>query len=104
MIRHMVVFRFKPSAPAEKVAAILADYEEFPSTHRGMRNFTIGRNISERDQTFEWGFSVDFDGEDELKAYLNSPAHEEHVVERFRPIVEARAIVSYVVEAPAVAG
>ena len=67
-----------------------------------MRNFTIGRNISERDGTFEYAFSVEFGNETELKNYLNSPEHEEHVVERFRPLISARAIVSYEVAEGAV--
>lgn len=101
MIRHMVVFTFKPDAAPEKTAALLKEYESFPSVHPGMKNFSVGRNISERDQSFQWGFSVDFESEADLKAYLNSALHEEHVVERFRPIVEQRAIVSYVTNSPA---
>ncbi len=98
MIRHTVFFRLKGDAAAGKVAALFEECEQFPSLHGGMRNFIIGRNISERDQTFEWAFSVDFDNEAELKTYLNSDLHEQDVTERFRPIVESRAIVSYVVE------
>ena len=98
MIRHTVFFTFRPDAAPDKVAAIMDEYARFPTLHRGMRNFSIGRNISERDRTFDWAFSVEFDTEAELKAYLNSELHEQHVVERFRPIVERRAIVSYEVQ------
>lgn len=95
MIRHTVFFRFRDDAPEQRKRDLLAEYRRFPQMFPTMRNFTIGRNISTRDQTFEYAFSVEFDREADLKDYLASHAHEEHVVERFRPIVSARAIVSY---------
>lgn len=95
LIRHMVLFAFKPDVSAERREVLLREYTTFPRLHPAMRDFTIGRNISERDQTFEYAFSVTFETETELKAYLNSREHEEHVVERFRPLISARAIVSY---------
>jgi 2,3-dihydroxy-p-cumate/2,3-dihydroxybenzoate 3,4-dioxygenase len=95
MIRHSLFFSFKPTAPKEACEALLREYSTFPSVHKKMRNFTLGKNISERDQTFEYAFNVDFDNEQDLKDYLNSREHEEHVVERFRPLISARAIVSY---------
>lgn len=95
MIRHSVLFSFKPTAPKEAVEALLREYPEFPKQHPKMRNFTLGKNISQRDQTFEYAFNVDFDNEQDLKDYLNSREHEEHVTERFRPLIAARAIVSY---------
>ena len=91
MIRHVVLFKFRQDAPEDRIRYLLAEYDEFPRLHPGLHNFSIGRKISERDQTFEWGFSADFETEAELKAYLNSDPHEQHVVERFRPLIERRA-------------
>lgn len=102
MIKHMVLFRFRPEVEAEKRDALLREYVSFPQTHTKMRNFTLGRNISRRDSTYEYAFTVEFDSETDLRAYLDSPEHEEHVVQRFRPLIEARAIVSYEVRAGAV--
>lgn len=95
MIRHTVFFSFKPDVPAETRNALLREYTTFPAQFPAMRNFTLGANISQRDTTYQYAFSVEFDTEDELKAYLNSREHEEHVVERFRPVISGRAIVSY---------
>ncbi|MCO5090934.1 Dabb family protein [Bosea sp. (in: a-proteobacteria)] len=95
MIRHSVLFSFKPTADKAACDALLREYVTFPQVHKNMRNFTLGKNISERDQTFQYAFSVDFDNEQDLKDYLNSREHEEHVVERFRPLISGRAIVSY---------
>jgi antibiotic biosynthesis monooxygenase (ABM) superfamily enzyme len=95
MIKHFVAFRFKPSASAQLREDILAELRTFPAHYPAMRNWNDGRNISKRDQTFEYGFTVEFDKEEELLAYLNSERHEHFVRERFRPNVETRAIVSF---------
>ena len=95
MIRHMVFFSFKPDVDPSRRDALLREYTTFPAVYPTMRNFTLGRNISQRDQTFEYAFTVEFEGEGDLRAYLNSREHEDHVVERFRPLIAARAIVSY---------
>lgn len=95
MIQHIVMFSFRADATPQARTELLAEYPGFPKRFPAMRNFTIGPNISERDKTFEYAFTVQFDNETDLKSYLNSEEHERHVVERFRPLIERRAIVSY---------
>ena len=95
MIKHTVMFRFRKDAPEDKKKQLLDEYMQFPRKFPSMRNFAFGENISERDQTYEYAFSVEFETEEALKEYLASDAHEEHVVERFRPIVEQRSIASF---------
>ena len=95
MIKHLLMFRFRSDAPEPARAALLREYRDFPKTFPWMRNFTLGRNASKRDQTFDYAFSIDFDSQADLDRYLSSKEHEEHVVLRFRPLVEARAIASY---------
>ena len=98
MIRHIVLFSFKAEAPEHLKRALLDEYSGFPAHYPAMRNFQAGHNLSERDDTFEYGFTVEFETNDALKAYLNSPSHEEHVTERFRPLIARRAIVSFEVK------
>jgi hypothetical protein len=95
MIKHLLMFRFRPDAPEHARAALLREYRDFPKIFPWMRNFTLGRNASKRDKTFEYAFSIDFDSQADLDRYLSSKEHEEHVVLRFRPLIESRAIVSY---------
>jgi hypothetical protein len=102
MIKHMVLFRFRPEVEADRRDALLREYVTFPQIHAKMRNLTLGKNISRRDSTFEYAFTVEFDSEADLRDYLDSPEHEEHVVQRFRPLIESRAIVSYEVRPGAV--
>jgi 2,3-dihydroxy-p-cumate/2,3-dihydroxybenzoate 3,4-dioxygenase len=98
VIRHTVAFRFRPEVSDDDRRATIDELNSFPSFYPAMRRWALGANISQRDDTFTYAFNVEFDSEAELLAYLNSERHEEFVRERFRPRVEARAIVSF--EAP----
>lgn len=95
MIKHWVAFRFKDEVPDDVVAAVVAETETFPSIYPAMRNFTSGRNISTRDTKFTHAFTIEFDSQDDLLAYLHSDTHEKFVIERWRPIIDSQAIVSY---------
>jgi 2,3-dihydroxy-p-cumate/2,3-dihydroxybenzoate 3,4-dioxygenase len=104
VIRHMVVFRFRPEVPEPDRAALLGELETLPTQFASMRRFALGENISRRDDTFSHAFSVEFETEEELVEYLGSDQHERFVRERFRPLVEGRAIVSFVAQGEDSAG
>lgn len=99
MIRHVVAFSLREDLPDEEREALLQELAELPRHFPAMRRFAIGENISRRDDTFAYAFSVEFGSEEELVAYLDSARHEAFVAERFRPSITRRAIVSF--EAPA---
>ncbi|MFI7025620.1 Dabb family protein [Micromonospora sp. NPDC049900] len=94
MIRHTVLFRFRPDVPPETVTAVLAELETFPTRYPAMRNWVSGPNVSSRDDSMSHGFAVDFDTEQDLLDYLGSPSHEEFVRTRWRPVILRQAIAS----------
>jgi len=59
---------------------------------RAMQKFQIGANVSDRDRTFEYAMTVEFDERTDLDNYLQSEYHEQFVIERFRPLISQRAI------------
>ncbi|WP_436697629.1 Dabb family protein [Nocardioides sp. BYT-33-1] len=95
MIRHTLLFRFADEVPAGTRQAILAELETFPERYPAMRHWSMGENISSRDQTYTHGMSVEFPDEQELLAYLNSESHETFVREKWRPVIADQAIVAY---------
>lgn len=95
MIRHVVAFRFRPEVAEDDRQAMIDELNTFPSFYPAMQRWALGRNVSRRDDTFTHAFSVEFATEADLVAYLDSDRHEAFVRERFRPWVEARAIVSF---------
>jgi hypothetical protein len=95
MIKHTVVYTFKSSATEQQKTALMAELDDFPKLFPAMRNWTSGVNISSRDRTFTHAFNVEFQSENELQDYLLSAGHERFVREKFFPIVERRAVISY---------
>lgn len=98
MIKHFVAFSFADDVTDAMRKSILDELDRFPSRFPAMRRWASGVNFSARDATFAHAFSVEFEREADLVAYLESPEHEEFVRERFRPNVARRVIVSF--EAP----
>jgi 2,3-dihydroxy-p-cumate/2,3-dihydroxybenzoate 3,4-dioxygenase len=95
MIRHLVTFTVAEHVPETEREQLLSEIQQLPRRFSSMRNWSMGTNISKRDQTFEYAFVVDFASEEELVAYLDSEHHQTFVRDRFRPNVSQRAIVSF---------
>jgi len=96
MIKHTLFYRFRPDVPEDRRRRLLELQKDFPRIFPWMRNFALGRNISERDDSYEYALTVEFDTREDLDRYLRSDEHERHVKDEFRPLIESRAIVSFV--------
>lgn len=94
MIRQIVTFRFRPDVDEAARRALLDELSTFPDLFPVMRGWAMGPNTSTRDTTYAWAFVVDFEDRAALDAYLGSEAHETFVAERWRPVIEDRAIVT----------
>lgn len=95
MMRHMVLFRFRPEASEQDRRAVLDGLAQLPMHFPQMRRFGLGENVSQRDRTFSHVMAVEFERREEMESYLNSAEHEEFVSMLFRPAVEGRAIASF---------
>ena len=95
MVRHMVLFRFRPETGTATRRSVLNKLGGLPGEFPAMQRFGLGENVSDRDDTFSHAMTMEFAGLDELVSYLNSDAHEELVRVWFAPHVAARAIASY---------
>lgn len=100
MIRHTLLFRFGEEVTEFKREEILAELATFPDTYPQMQNWSMGTNLSSRDQRFSHGMAVDFDDEQDLLAYLNSDSHEAFVRDKWRPVIADQAIVAYEYDRP----
>ncbi len=96
MIKHVVLFRFTGASSEQQRESMLEELATFPARFPAMRSWTMGENRSSRDDRYSHGFVVEFETEEQLVEYLATEAHERFVRERFRPIVQERAIFSYV--------
>ena len=95
MIRHILLFSFRPDADESERESVLEGLREFPQWFPRMRSFELGRNESRRDTAYEYGMTLVFDNFDDLHSYLDSNRHEHFVNGRFRPTISKRTIVSF---------
>lgn len=95
MIRHVVAFRFRDEVDGVARRRLLGELADLPLRFPDMSRFALGDNRSDRDDRFEYAFSVEFADFERLGAYLHSDEHERFVQERFRPLIAERAIVSF---------
>lgn len=99
VIKHMLLWRFRPEVSETTKAALIDELNTFPAEFPQMHNWTLGENVSERDNTFTHAFVIDFDSVTDLNEYLHSSRHEEFVANRWRQHVAQRAIMSYTYDA-----
>jgi hypothetical protein len=92
MIRHILLFSFRDTVDRDARTSLLEGLAGFPARFPKMQKFQIGANVSDRDRTFEYAMTVEFDERTDLDDYLQSEYHEQFVIERFRPLISQRAI------------
>jgi hypothetical protein len=94
MLKHVVFFRLEGQSP-EQEAAMLAACGGLMGVIPELKSFTMGRNVSPRDDQFTHSLVTDFDDLDACMRYVNDPRHVEVVQTHIAPYVKGRAIVDY---------
>jgi hypothetical protein len=95
--RHVVFFKFKPSASNDAVVAIENAFRAFCAELPFVRGFEWGRNSSPEglDQGFTHCFIVSFDGPEGRDAYLPHPAHQAFCRRHLDPALEKVCVVDF---------
>jgi len=93
-LKHIVMFRFEGMS-AEQEAAMLAGLGGLMGTIPELKSFSMGRNVSPRDDQFTHCLVTEFDDLDACMRYVADPRHEAAVNEHVKPYMKARAIVDY---------
>lgn len=78
--RHVVMFKFKDDAPAEKVKTIVEAFKALKGKLPAVRSLEWGTNVSPEklNQGFTHIFTLTFDSKEALeKGYLHEPAHKD---------------------------
>lgn len=77
MIRHIVLTKFKPETPEEKIAEIYGGLAAVTEKLSGAANFKGGRSESPEqiERGYMHGFVIDFDDWDALQAYADNQEH-----------------------------
>jgi quinol monooxygenase YgiN len=95
--RHVVFFKFKDEAPAEKVAAIEQAFVALVKKVETVTGFEWGTNVSPEglNEGFTHCFLVTFKDKAGLEVYLPHPEHGKFVAQ-LKPLLDKVCVVDYV--------
>ena len=94
MIQHVVAFKLSEMPPAQE-AALLAAFNGLMGVIPELKAFSMGRNVSDRDQTYTHCLVSVMDDMAAVGRYLKHPAHEAAIEQHLKPVMEARAVMDY---------
>jgi len=91
VLRHVVLFRWKPGTGAAELAALERALAELPAQVPEIRSYQYGRDAGLTQGTFDFAIVAEFADEAAWRRYVDHPAHQKLITERVRPIVQERA-------------
>lgn len=96
VLRHVVMFRFKPDAPPEQIRKVEQAFAELPNKIDVIADFEWGTNNSPEmhDKGFTHCFLVTFRNEAARAKYLPHPEHQKFV-EVLKPVLDDVLVVDY---------
>jgi hypothetical protein len=95
MIRHTVLFSWKPDATDEQKQRAATELAKLPSIVPSVRAFASGPDAGLAPGNFDFAVSADFDDEAGFFAYRDDPVHREVIQRYMLPITAQRAAVQY---------
>jgi Stress responsive A/B Barrel Domain len=93
VIRHNVLFKWKPEATDGEKEQVATELSKLPSTVPSLRAFVCGSDLGLAQGNFDFAVSADFDDEAGFFAYRDDPAHREIVERYILPITAQRVAV-----------
>jgi hypothetical protein len=95
MIRHVVLFRWKPEATQEQRTRAAAEVAKLPSIVPTVLGFASGSDIGVNQGNFEFSVTADFEDENGYLAYRDHPGHRQVVADYIAPILAERAAIQF---------
>ena len=75
MIRHVVLFKLRPDAPADEKEAWLELARTLPKEVDVLRAFAIGEDVKHGPRSYDVALVSDFDSSEDAQVYAVHPAH-----------------------------
>lgn len=95
MVRHVVMFRWKPDTPQAAKRAVQEGLARLPAAIPEIRRYEFGRDLALADGNFDFAVVADFADADAYRRYASHEAHQAVIAERIRPHVAERSAVQY---------
>jgi hypothetical protein len=96
LLRHVVLFKFKPDATPDQISEIVKAFQELPGKISQIRDFEWGTDNSPEklSKGLTHCFFVTIASEADRDAYLPHPAHQAFVA-KLKPILDDVTVVDY---------
>jgi len=91
LVRHVVLFRWKPGTSPTDVAALERALAGLPKLVPSIRRYRFGRSLGLGPSGFDFAVIADFDDAAGWREYWANDAHQQLIAERVRPITQERA-------------
>ncbi len=88
MFIHMFAFRWKPGVTAEQKQRVIKEIRALQGQIPGLKETSVGTNISPRGQGYELGGVMKFTDKASLDAYSPHPVHQK-LVAWLMPLIDA---------------
>jgi hypothetical protein len=95
MIRHTVMFTWKPEATDVQIKRVGEELSRLPGVVPSIRAYTMGTDIGVNDGNYQFAVTADFDDLDGYLAYRDDPTHRAVIAEHIQPIIEQRSAVQF---------
>ncbi|SDW56345.1 Stress responsive A/B Barrel Domain [Arthrobacter sp. cf158] len=76
MIRHAVLFKFKPDFPPADKAAWIAGLNRMDGNIPGLLKLTHGADVLQHRRSFDYAIVADFASAEDIEVYNTHPLHE----------------------------
>ena len=93
MVRHVVVFSWKPDATEEAVQALADGLAALPRQIPEILAYTFGPDLGLAEDHPDYGLVADFADVDAYRRYARHPAHRRLIDDLLRPILASRRAV-----------
>lgn len=95
MLRHVVMFRWRPSTSPATVDAIDTALAGLPDIIEAIRSYRFGADVGLNDTNFDFAVVADFDDVAGYEAYRDDPTHQAVIAELIAPEIAERVAVQY---------
>ncbi|HWG11699.1 MAG TPA: Dabb family protein [Streptosporangiaceae bacterium] len=95
MIRHTVMFTWRPDATEEQIKRVPAELSRLPALVPSLKAYSMGTDIGVNEGNWQFAATADFDDLDGYLAYRDDPTHQAIIKEHIRPIIATRAAVQF---------
>lgn len=100
MIRHVVLFSWKPDTTAADVSRVEEALHQLPTKIACIQSYRFGRDLGVQDGNADFALVADFVDEEALETYAKHPDHQAVLAAHIRPITAKRTAIQYVIDSP----